>query len=290
MTGNRGGAIAATPGALWYMHLFYQDENGDVFLHKQNNDKWVGTSGAHLLKTLPFTPLAAISWLDGKQVRLYYADKNYILQEHCYMPGKGDQWVHGSLGKLSFKVAQDTAVAAIRWHESDVGNHLRVYCQEHGSNEIKELCYESKRGWYRGMKGLPVALSGSSLAATTYWWKDHGRQIRLYYQAGDLSLKEHCYSQHSWFNGEFNPGKAPSRAPISALGWEYPNHGIELEVYWTNKQNEIVQLKNTGYWGSVKTIVGGLKPGSQLAVGHWLEKDKYVRLYYQAADGSIVEQ
>jgi hypothetical protein len=88
--------------------------------------------------------------------------------------------------------------------------------------------------------------------------------------------------------GELNVGKAPGCVPISALGYVTSDGGAEQHVYWRNLENEIVGTKNTGSWGPVNKVIGGLKSGTQFAATHW-SKGKNVRLYYQTPDDSVLE-
>jgi hypothetical protein len=44
-------------------------------------------------------------------------------------------------------------------------------------------------------------------------------------------------------------------------------------------------MKNTGSWGPVNKVVGGLKSGTLFAAAN----GKYLRIYYQANDDSIYE-
>ncbi len=83
-------------------------------------------------------------------------------------------------------------------------------------------------------------------------------------------------------------GKAPGCVPISALGYGTSDGGAELQVYWRNLENQIVGTKNTGSWGSVNKVVGGLKPGTQFAAAQW-SNGMNLRLYYQTADDSVLE-
>jgi hypothetical protein len=47
-------------------------------------------------------------------------------------------------------------------------------------------------------------------------------------------------------------------------------------------------MKNTGSWGSVNKVIGGLKPGTQFAAAQW-NNGRNMRLYYQTADDSLLE-
>ena len=42
--------------------------------------------------------------------------------------------------------------------------------------------------------------SWNGLAALAYHWD--GLQLRIYYQADDLALKEHCFNKNGWFQGQ----------------------------------------------------------------------------------------
>ncbi len=64
-----------------------------------------------------------------------------------------------------------------------------------GSGNIQEFC--SGMPWKLGAV-LPKARTGSSLAAVK--WVDDQLRLRVYYQAPDLSLKEHC-CDGGWITG-----------------------------------------------------------------------------------------
>ncbi|KAK0438157.1 fungal fucose-specific lectin-domain-containing protein [Desarmillaria tabescens] len=243
-----------------------------------------GPSKDPLFNAVLFTPLAAINFNDGKEIRVYYLDEQYVLQEYCYSADQG-KWFPGELGNMKIQAATNTSIAAMQYGDDRGGVYIRVYCQELGSGAIKEFCNNGY--WFRGAT-LPVALSGSSLAAVVYSW--NGLQLRVYYQTDDLSIKEHCINDKSgeWFPGKLDFGKAPGCVPISAIGYGTSNGGAELHVYWRNLDNEIVGTKNTGSWGPVNTVVGGLKPGTQFAAAQW-SNGKNLRLYYQTADDSVLE-
>ena len=132
---------------------------------------------------------------------MYYLDPEYILQEHCYSEDRG--WFAGEIGQLNLKTSVNTQIAAFR-HDFDGSGHIRVYCQgkysltlrrcrlieifaEAGSPAIIELSHD--RNWVRGSR-LPDALDGTSIAAVVYK-QGEVVQYRVYYQAEDLSLREH---------------------------------------------------------------------------------------------------
>ncbi|SJL06968.1 uncharacterized protein ARMOST_10310 [Armillaria ostoyae] len=274
-------AVAVTTPRVWHIHVFYQQPGGGILQSEHLDGLWGGgPSKDPIFNAVLFTPLAAINFNGGKEVRVYYLDEQYVLQEYCYSADKG-RWFPGELGGMKIQAATNTSIAAIQYGDDQGGVHICVYCQELASDAIKELCNDGY--WFRGAT-LPVALSGSSIAAVAYSW--NGLQLRVYY---DLSIKEHCLNDNSgWFPGELDIGKAPGCVPISVLGYVTSAGGPELHVYWRNLENQIVGTTNTASWGPVNTVVGGLRPGIQFAAAQW-NTGKNLRLYYQTPDDSVLE-
>ncbi|KAK0184055.1 fungal fucose-specific lectin-domain-containing protein [Armillaria mellea] len=281
-----GCAVAVTTPRVENIHVFYQQPDGGILQSEHLDGLWGGgLSKDPIFNAVLFTPLAAINFNSGKEasIRVYYLDEQYILQEYCYSADKG-RWFPGELGDMKIQAATNTSIAAIQYGDDQGGVHIRVYCQELASGAIKELCNDGY--WFRGAT-LPDALRGSSIAAVAYLWS--GLQLRVYYQTNDLSIKEHCLNDNSgWFPGKSDFGKTPGYVPISALGYGTSDGGAELHVYWRNLENQIVGTKNTGSWGPVNKVVGGLKPGTQFAAAQW-SNGKNLRLYYQTADDSVLE-
>ncbi|KAK0216586.1 fungal fucose-specific lectin-domain-containing protein [Armillaria nabsnona] len=268
-------AVAVTTPRVWHIHVFYQQPGGGILQSEHLDGLWGGgPSKDPIFNAVLFTPLAAINFNGGKEVRVYYLDEQYVLQEYCDSADKG-RWFPGELGGMKIQAATNTSIAAIQYGDDRGGVHIRVYCQELASGAIKELSNDGY--WFRGAT-LPVALSGSSIAAVAYSW--NGLQLRVYYQTDDLSIKDHCLNDNSgWFPGKLDFGKAPGCVPISALGYDTSDGGAELHIVGT---------KNTGSWGPVNKVVGGLKPGTQFAAAQWSNGEN-LRLYYQTPDDSVLE-
>ncbi|KAK0435970.1 fungal fucose-specific lectin-domain-containing protein [Armillaria borealis] len=239
---------------------------------------WTGCGVAGPARIPSSTPLAAINFNGGKEVGVPNLLHKARKSTNSASIGR---WFPGELGGMKIQAATNTSIAAIQYGDDQGGVHIRMYCQELASDAIKELYNDGY--WFRGAT-LPVALSGSSIAAVTYSW--NGLQLRVYYQTDDLSIKEHCLNDNS--PGKLDFGKAPGCVPISALGYGTSDGGAELHVYWRNPENQIVGTKNTGSWGPVNKVVGGLKPGIQFAAAQW-SNGKNLRLYYQTADDSVLE-
>lgn len=118
---------------------------------------------------------------------MYYLDNDNIIQEFCW---QGSGWALGSLGQSRIQADPSTKLAAIVWG----GPNIRLYYQKPNDPAIHEHCWGSS-GWTAGST-LPAACLGSSLAAV--YWDGH---IRVYYQAPDTQLREHCWDG-SWAAGK----------------------------------------------------------------------------------------
>ncbi|KAJ7107407.1 fungal fucose-specific lectin-domain-containing protein [Mycena epipterygia] len=268
--------FAVTTPRIWSTRLYYQNPLGGVMESVHVEGKWTGgVEQPALWNAAPFTPLAAINWDGGNQVRVYFVNAEYKLQEYCYVNGR---WFKGDLNDMDIQAARNTSIAAFQYEHSN-GQHIRVYCQEEGSNEIKELCNDGH--WFRG-ETLPSALSGTSIAAVAYEFE--GLQFRVYYQAEDFSIREHCMSNGKWFRGDFNGGKAPGGTQIGAL---YGDH-VVLDVYWINTDSEIIRCVLIGGIWRTSKVVGLLARGVRFAPAQW-EGGNYIRVYYQSADNSVWE-
>ena len=149
---------------------------------------------------------------------MYYLDADYIVQEYCYTEKKG--WYKGEIGQMKATATPAAGLAAVVFGSDVLGSgpkgvHIRVYYQgkyllspytahvlkylaEAGTNTVLELANDGH--WHTGDMRIAGALGATGLAAVTYYFQDQ-TQIRVYYQARDLSLKEHCYNNRGWFPG-----------------------------------------------------------------------------------------
>ncbi|KAL1747999.1 fungal fucose-specific lectin-domain-containing protein [Schizophyllum fasciatum] len=271
--------FAVTTPRIWSSRLYYQSPLGGVLESVHVDGQWTGgVNHPGLLEAAPFSPLAAISWDGGKHVRVYYLSPDYKLQEYCCDSGR---WFQGELNGMNIHARYNTSIAAFQYTTSDGVWHIRVYCQEEGRTEIQEFC--NNGSWFRGVT-LPSGLSGTSIAAITYEF--HGLQHRIYYQMDDLVIHEYAHDNGRWTPGSFFGGPAPGRTQIGALFGSW--RGVVLDVYWMNTHSEIVRAVNlNGAWHTSK-VVGPLKRGARFAPAQW-EGGRYIRVYYQSADNSVLE-
>jgi hypothetical protein len=279
-----GTGIAATAGGVWSPEVVYQLING--YLSRTGSKPELWNTAPLNIKPVDGTPLAVISW--GNQLRVYYLNSDYVIQELGYIEGK-DIFI-GDIGKLNVKAVPGSGLAVIvhglearaegEGEPNDPGLTIRVYYQESGSNLVRELAYNNS--WKHGDLRVPDALGGTYLAAVTYYF-ERQIQIRVYYQAIGLNLREYAQSGSGWFQGGFNPGKATNQTPLTALVFG----AVQLQVYWRDLRGHVFFQRNTGVWDPIKTIEP-IGPGYKFAAIQ-LANGKNLRLYYQKFDGSLVE-
>nr|UWK21974.1 fucose-specific lectin [Trichoderma protrudens] len=273
LTINARSAVAATAISTLSFRVYFQDtQNG---IREAIYDGGWTTSSAVLFTARRSTPLSVISWDEGKQIRIYCISADGLLEEWCH--SNGGKWTPGYLTNLKVRVAPSTSIAAVNWD----GSNIRVYCQEENSNAIQEFCVGNP--WKRGAI-LPTADQGSNLAAVS--WKDQGKvHLRVYYQAPDLSLKEHCYDGR-WYQGGFNPGVALKSSAIAATAWV--SSGVQIRLYWQDSHGLMTGYKWTGSWESTGSITS-VPVGTHMSAINW-NNGSNIRVYYQSYDGSISEE
>ena len=105
-------------------------------------------------------------------------------------------------------------------------------------------------------------------------------------------------SNRNFGKGEFNPGKATARTPISALNFRLlagqssivelpPVDLVHLQVYWRDLNGFTVLSQNSGTW-SPPSVIPAVGRGYEFYVVQW-NNLKYLRLYYQNHVGAVQE-
>jgi len=277
-----GTGIAATAGSVLSSEVIYQLLNGHLDISRRSNGLW----NTENLNANPVdgTPLAAIT--RGKEIRVYYLDSDYVIQELVYI--EGQKVFIGDIGKLNVKALPGSGLAATghafygdgAGEPNEIGFTIRVFYQEPVSYLVRELV--NGLSWQHGDLRIPDVLGGTNLAAVMYYFEGQ-LQTRVYYQAKGLDLREYGRGAGGWFQGEFNPGKATNQTPLAALAFG----AVQLQVYWRDLHGHVVFERNTGKWNPVE-IAKPIGPGYKFAVVH-LAKGENLRLYYQKFDGMVVE-
>ncbi|UKZ76814.1 hypothetical protein TrVFT333_004528 [Trichoderma virens FT-333] len=192
---------------------------------------------------------------------IYFQDTQNGIREAIFANGN---WSISS--DALFTAKRSTPLAVVSWDEGK-----------------QEYCVGNP--WKRGAT-LPIADSGSNLAALSF--EDGGKiHLRVYYQAPDLSLKEHCYDG-GWSEGGFNPGVALKNSAIAATSWVKSGAGVQLRLYWQDSYGLLRGYKWSSGWEST----GSLNPvpvGTHISATNWGSGNS-ITVYYQADDGNILEE
>jgi hypothetical protein len=151
---------------------------------------------------------------------VYYLDSSYIVQEYCYSLGKG--WYQGQISQVGAKAAPSAGLTASIYIDQNGGIQIHVFYQgeyrlfqyaidllkcleEDGTTRtVKELIHYGGQDdiWSAGDLALEGSLADTNLSAVTYLNINEKIQTCLYYQARDLSLKDHVYIE-GWGPGQF---------------------------------------------------------------------------------------
>ena len=224
--------ITATIDKSQSLVVAWQSLNGELALTKHFDGVWDPTIPLQV-KPVNDSSLASISWRDEVsvplvctvphlmywQIRIYYMDQNYVVQEWGY---KHSKWYQGEIGRLGAKATPGSGLAAVTYGEkandtgSD-GDHIRVYYQGRGrlnhhihplncptdakTNDIKELAYDNGSGWSHGGLNISNVLAGSRIAGVSLPWGG-GSYLRLYFQDWDLYLREWAWNGKTWIQGQ----------------------------------------------------------------------------------------
>ncbi|GAW11338.1 hypothetical protein ANO14919_006820 [Xylariales sp. No.14919] len=276
-----GTDVAITATGEYECKFYYQDTTRVIRESIHLVSGWRHTT-TPTFSAKPASPLAAISFDAGKEVRVYCVSVDGYLEEYGYS-SKQSGWWGGALNKLKFRVAAASKVAAVYWSNN---YNIRVYAQG-PDNKIQELVYDNSSGWRKGAI-LPVAEDGSSLAAVR-WEKEGQSCLRVYYRASDSTVKEHCYENSRWFSGEFSIPEIPPYASITAVVFSDSRAGVHLRVFLQDSGDSIAAYHNDGAWNYQGTVIGPLRPGRRFAALEWKEGSE-LRVFYQDDDNKIHEQ
>ncbi|KAK4081229.1 uncharacterized protein Triagg1_2761 [Trichoderma aggressivum f. europaeum] len=201
--------------------------------------------------------------------------------------------------------ATATSTSTSRVYFQDTQNGIRevVYDNENW-NVSNDVLFSAKRStplavvsWDEGRQVIPLSTvfrgnidkgsdSGSNLAALSF--KDGGKvHLRVYYQAPDLSLREHC-NDGNWNEGHFNPGVAIKSSAIAATSWIATGTGVQLRLFWQDNHGLLRGYRWSRGWESTGSL--NLMPvGTHISAINW-DTGNSVRVYYQANDGTITEE
>lgn len=82
-------------------------------------------------------------------------------------------------------------------------------------------------------------------------------------------------------------GTLPKQAPISAFAWSSPHMGIQIRIYWLDKEKHLAEVAWSGGWHKAKQVV--YMGNSQFSAVQWKDGTN-VRVYYQGSDRRVLEK
>lgn len=109
---------------LWSLRLFYQLPGGPIGQSVHVDGVW--SNDTPTFSAVPLTPLASITWSEGKEIRVYFLDSSYHVQEYCFSHDKG--WYAGEVGELKARANPLSRLGAVVYSDLE-GLHIRVYYQ-----------------------------------------------------------------------------------------------------------------------------------------------------------------
>ncbi|KAI0684231.1 hypothetical protein BC835DRAFT_1422420 [Cytidiella melzeri] len=123
--------------------LFYQDKDG--YLCYRFAKAMIWDEPVRICKAVKGTGIAAVGWSQNQNIRVYYQDENYVLNEYCLFKGK---LAAGARNLADPKAL--TSIAVVYWN-SDLTQktELRVYFQI-GQSGIHERCWSSAANKWDG--------------------------------------------------------------------------------------------------------------------------------------------
>nr|6GKE_A Chain A, Fucose-specific lectin [Aleuria aurantia] len=246
---------AATGGRQ--QRVYFQDLNGKIREAQRGGDNpWTGGSSQNVIgEAKLFSPLAAVTWksAQGIQIRVYCVNKDNILSEFVY---DGSKWITGQLGSVGVKVGSNSKLAALQWGGSESAPpNIRVYYQKsNGSgSSIHEYVWSGK--WTAGAS-FGSTVPGTGIGATAI---GPGR-LRIYYQATDNKIREHCWDSNSWYVGGFS-ASASAGVSIAAISW---GSTPQIRVYWQKGREELYEAAYGGSWNTPGQIKDASRPTPSL--------------------------
>ena len=85
--------------------------------------------------------------------------------------------------------------------------------------------------------------------------------------------------------GQFNPGKAPSHTPITALAWV--DSSIKIRVFWQDISRNLLTSNWNNGWSSPTKVIGPLV-GTYVSAVQW-NNGVSVRIYSEGSGDDVVE-
>ncbi|RPB27332.1 hypothetical protein L211DRAFT_865549 [Terfezia boudieri ATCC MYA-4762] len=280
--------------------IYFQGETGGLYELSTEDDRVYVCNEVVIPKRLDgarvprmFTPLAACSYDEGNEVRLYYLDEDSIIRELCWTMGhNGGMWYLGDLqlGAQRIMAAHYSDLAVVYF-----GGKFRLYYQTPKDNSIVEVCKNKNDLWVKGSTLHATATPGTRLAATVSAGNEE--LVNIYYQDKTLhpcvviiTPKETTVDTRR--TSEIH---LPHRAPLATLNHRMHTHDTltSINVYTQLQDNLIGKLSRSSEDTDLEfDILGECGPLTSLAVvsGVTVDDDWVdgLRVFFLYQDGRMV--
>ncbi|KAF2175439.1 hypothetical protein K469DRAFT_683947 [Zopfia rhizophila CBS 207.26] len=280
-------AIAVTNWPKWNVRAYFQDSFGyirEVCQTDKNGGGWhITPEYIGIEDAKSGTPLAVISRGEGSEIRVFYVSTGDIIHERRCFKGRG--WFNGKLNEKRILVSPGSQLASVV-----LGQVIKIYYQAR-NGAIRECSYMDTESTWKDQITPVTALSGSALAAITYPGKED-LVVHIYYQAGDLTVRDLVWEESSWKAGEFPPSQAQRYTTLAAISWEFDSK--QIAVYWQSDSGALQELRSEDdEWDEYSEdchIPVPLAGGEQLAVMRQkVGLGDVLRAYFVTSDDQIGE-
>ncbi|KAH6617482.1 hypothetical protein F5144DRAFT_551927 [Chaetomium tenue] len=279
-------AVSFADGNGDHFRVYYQDAEGyirETFYDSHNG--WAQRDDDFVGKGKLNTGIAAITWDEGTEIRVYYLSEDSHLVERCYSGGAAGEWFDGALTQAQFQAAPYSQVAAVPFSLDN--SDIRVYYQDSENNVVEAVLDPGSETWGAGVLDLPTAIPGTSISAVSSVNRPDQR-VWVYYQLANTQPVEYVLQpHHGWVVGGYEPsGTFAPGASISAVHWGDYN----INVFAVSDQNTLVRTawaKDTS-WKRTEELQHVIT-GAPIASLHVPSTDDWIRAYTQPSGQLISE-
>ncbi|KAI1460350.1 hypothetical protein F4805DRAFT_454774 [Annulohypoxylon moriforme] len=270
-----------------HIRVYYQDVDGNIRETFYDDGQGWNTRQKDVVgKGKLNTGIAATSWNQGTEIRVYFLSPTNQVVERYYSGGAAGSWKDGSLTtKKKFIAAPYSQVATV---SSGVGSgpslkELRVYYQD-TDNRVREVVLSiQNETWLDGTHSLPVAVPATSISAIMV-----DAYPRVYLQLPSMQPAEWVTdSSGNWTRGKFTSQGtyAPGSYLSAAASGDTAIHVVGIND--TNKMT-VTSWKNQSWQKTVE--LSTLITYSAIAAVKVVTVDGWLRAYCQSAGNRISEQ
>jgi len=280
-------ALSFQDGNGLHIRVYYQDVEGNIretFFDDANG--WQRRPEDIVGRGKLNTGIAAISWDNGTQIRIYFLSQEDQVVERVYSAGAAGSWYDGALTtKEKFIAAPYSKIAAVGFGSGL--KELRVYYQD-PTERVREIKLDvPNETWYDGTNNLPPAVPGTSISAMATTARP-GQLLWVYYQLPNMNFVEWMMDpEERWSPGGFtSQGTYAPGSYVSAVVWG----DIEIRVVAINDADTMTVTSYTADAWQRTTELQRVITDSAVAATTLPTMYDSIRVYCQPAGRLISER